>query len=475
MLATRGAFDAMMVAFPCSTFSASRLFPSEPPGPPPVRSKVHPDGLPDDELDPKYKRELRLTNTLLERTVQIIVAARNSSRKTTIILENPADRSIPGTKQYGDDTATHGSIWATAAFKQLASAIPDSSMVTFAYCRFGSDYQKYTTLWYTNEAGPILDQLNSPVYQCNHARHPKVAGGRLPDGTWASTAAAAYPAQFNIRLAMALTLARTGDPSPVSRQAISDWTSNNNRPDRSPSAADVDAVEPDPVPSAPESPSSAAPHSSTARRPLGSPLRGFPDLDSPIEPSPILGRPEAPRQGRNERTSRSSTLAQRNDESYTTNNSPIYSRGEPSGRTSRSSPSTRMTTPPTTRTPPSRRPRTPRTRSLLTSPSRSPIPLLPAPGSTSDATHSSRPHLPLTLSRRECSRQKTSLAFSHPLRCLSCCRPASYLLPCTRPSPPSTKPLSAPTPSAPHPLTPRRWPWTPRQATPSGRAASASS
>ena len=326
MLATRGAFDAMMVAFPCSTFSASRLFPSEPPGPPPVRSKVHPDGLPDDELDPKYKRELRLTNTLLERTVQIIVAARNSSRKTTIILENPADRSIPGTKQYGDDTATHGSIWATAAFKQLASAIPDSSMVTFAYCRFGSDYQKYTTLWYTNEAGPILDQLNSPVYQCNHARHPKVAGGRLPDGTWASTAAAAYPAQFNIRLAMALTLARTGDPSPVSRQAISDWTSNNNRPDRSPSAADVDAVEPDPMPSAPDSPSSAAPPSSTARRPLGSPLRGFPDLESPIEPSPILGRPEAPRQGRNERTSRSSTLAQRNDESYNQQLSDLQSR-----------------------------------------------------------------------------------------------------------------------------------------------------
>ena len=316
MLATRGAFDAMMVAFPCSTFSASRLFPSNPPGPPPVRSKTHPDGLPDEEIDPKYKRELRLTNTLLERTVQIVVAARNSTRKTTIILENPADRSIPGTKQYGVDTAAHGSIWATEAFKQLASAIPDSSMVTFAYCRFGSDYQKYTTLWYTNEAGPILDQLNSPVYQCNHARHPKVAGGRRPDGTWASAAAAAYPAQLNIRLAMALTLARTGDPSPVSRQAISDWTSNNSRPGRSPSASDADAAEPDIEPSAPEPPSSAAPPSFTARRPLGSPLRGFPDLDSPTEPSPILGRREATRQGRNERTSRSSTLAQRSDESY---------------------------------------------------------------------------------------------------------------------------------------------------------------
>ena len=328
LLATRGAFDAMMVAFPCSTFSASRLFPSDPPGPPPVRSSGHPDGLPDEEIDPKYKRELRLTNTLLERAVQIMVAARNSSRKTTIILENPADRSIPGTKQYGEDTAKHGSIWATSLFKQLRDAIPDSSTVTFAYCRFGSEYQKYTTLWYTNEAGPVLDQLNSPVYQCNHAKHPKVAGGRLPDGTWASAAAAAYPAQLNIRLAMAFTLARTGDPAPVSRQAISGWTSGNRHPDNR-DASDVDATGTEHEPPAsgqPGPPSPAAPPSAVAHRPLDSPLRGFPNLDSPdapasspspsAEPSPVLGRPEAPRQGRAERSSRSSTLSQRNDESY---------------------------------------------------------------------------------------------------------------------------------------------------------------
>ena len=37
-------------------------------------------------------------------------------------------------------------------------------MATFAYCRLGSEFQKYTTLWYTNEAAPILDQLNTPVF-----------------------------------------------------------------------------------------------------------------------------------------------------------------------------------------------------------------------------------------------------------------------------------------------------------------------
>ena len=328
LLATRGAFDAIMVAFPCSTFSASRLFQSIPPGPPPVRSSDHPDGLPDEEIDPKYKRELRLTNTLLERTAQIIMAARNSPKKTTIILENPADRSIPGTKQYGNDTTKHGSIWATSPFKQLKDAIPDSSMVTFAYCRFGSEYQKYTTLWYTNEAGPVLDQLNSPVYQCNHAKHPKVAGGRLPDGSWASAAAATYPAQLNIRLAMAFTLARTGDPAPISRQAISNWTSENGNPDAQPSSGEVTSEsEHEPPASGQPGPlSPTGPPPTSARRPLGSPLRGFPDLDSPdvpssfppppTEPSPVLGRPEAPRQGRGDRASRSSTLAQRDDETY---------------------------------------------------------------------------------------------------------------------------------------------------------------
>ena len=35
--------------------------------------------------------------------------------------------------------------------------------VTFAQCRFGAAYQKYTTLWYTNEASPVLDLLSIGV------------------------------------------------------------------------------------------------------------------------------------------------------------------------------------------------------------------------------------------------------------------------------------------------------------------------
>ena len=321
-LATRGAFDGIMVAFPCSTFSAARLFPTDPPGPPPVRSRSHPDGLPESELDPKYQRELRNTNLLLDRVVQIVVAARNSPKKTSVIIENPADRSIQGTPQFGEDTSEHGSLFATSAFNQLKSAIPDSSMVTFAYCRLGSDYQKYTTFWYTNEAAPVLDQLGTPIYQCNHSSHPKIAGGRLPDGTWASAATAAYPAQLNIRLAMAFSLARTGDPRPMFEQSVDDWTlppaaATATGPSELPNGDGVPLASPAPPPSLDGvPPSSPAPPPSLARRNIGSPMRPFPDFDDASKPdaaspspSPVLGRYEPPRQGRNERVSRPSTRA----------------------------------------------------------------------------------------------------------------------------------------------------------------------
>ena len=316
-MASNGTLDAIMVAFPCSPFSASRFFPSDPPGPPPVHTFAHPDGVPLSELDPRHHRELRETKILLDRTIQVIVAARNSSKRTTVILENPAARNIKGTPQFGDDTANHGSLFDTSAFKQLVATIPDSSTATFAYCRLGSEYQKYTTLWYTNEAASTLDQLNSPIYKCNHAKHAKVAGGRLADGSWASSAAAAYPSQLNLLLAMAFTFARTGDPRPISQQAVKEWQPGDPRkpPHQFPPNGDASNPQDDSVPnpisgaSIRQPSSSVSPSPSAPRRQIdGSPLRNFPNLDdnSPaLPPSPILGQPEPLRQGRNERSVRS--------------------------------------------------------------------------------------------------------------------------------------------------------------------------
>ena len=332
-LATRGAFDAIMIAFPCSTFSAARFFPTDPPGPPPVRTKDYPDGLPDGQIDPKHKGELERTDVLWDRAAQIVVAARNSSKKTTIILENPEDKSIKGTLAYSKDTKDHGSLWATTGFKNLKLSIPDSATCSFAYCRFGSDYQKYTRLWYTVEACSVLDQLSTPLYQCNHSKHPKMAGGRLADGSWASSRAAAYPPQLNVRLAMALTAARTGDPRPISEQKVSSWAGANGSmstapPGRAstsgdhgtgtspPASAPLSASAP---PFSPHEPFSPSPKPAAPSRLNGTPPpRSFPSLaPSPSPPpapptsaaSPLLGRAEPPRQGRLSRGVRGSTRA----------------------------------------------------------------------------------------------------------------------------------------------------------------------
>jgi hypothetical protein len=93
--AKAGRYHAMHIAFPCSTASVARHFDastdSHDRGPPKVRDRDHPDGLPESELDPKHVRELRRANLLLERVVTLAFAARSSPARTRIAFENPAD------------------------------------------------------------------------------------------------------------------------------------------------------------------------------------------------------------------------------------------------------------------------------------------------------------------------------------------------------------------------------------------------
>ena len=55
----RGSYDAVWMGPECSTFSAARV---NTPGPPPLRSKSHPYGLPEMVRDPKYKEQIRRAN-----------------------------------------------------------------------------------------------------------------------------------------------------------------------------------------------------------------------------------------------------------------------------------------------------------------------------------------------------------------------------------------------------------------------------
>ena len=71
------------------------------------------------------------------------------------------------------------------------------------------------TIWYTNDAATILDELNKPKFQCDHqpGTHQAVAGGRDAYGFWLSTDTAHYMPGFCAKLGMAFTFARTGDPT----------------------------------------------------------------------------------------------------------------------------------------------------------------------------------------------------------------------------------------------------------------------
>ena len=287
-----GEYDALMIAFPCSTFAVTRLFDATDGdggdrGPPIIRDYDHPDGLPEDEVDPKHRRELRESNKLLERVVQLAIAARGSPARTTIVVENPSDRSPGASIASAPEFKRHGSLFRTSAFKQLVAAADLASHATFAYCRLGSEYQKYTTLYYSPEAGSVLDALDGPDYKCNHPRgtHGKRAGGRGPDGKFVSADAAAYPEPLNVILSRAFTIARTGGtvvpraPTTAGERRSAAQQPQSEQPD--------DAAQRDVAPVHPLIP----PSSSRGGAPLSSSLGGTRALP-PTPPSPVPNFPD---------------------------------------------------------------------------------------------------------------------------------------------------------------------------------------
>ena len=148
-----------------------------------VHAADNPDGLPESKLHPKHVRELRNANLLLHRVVELALAARRSPARARISFEQPAVRSDRSSIAYAPDLAHHGSILATTEFKRLIKEL-GMEKCTFAYCRLGKEFQKYTTIFYTPELGPVLDALNTADYQCNHPRctHSARIRGRDANG-----------------------------------------------------------------------------------------------------------------------------------------------------------------------------------------------------------------------------------------------------------------------------------------------------
>ena len=232
-------------------------------------------------MDPAYVKELRTTTKLLTRTVHIAKLARLSPSRTTVVWESPARRSIEGTPHHCDDLPLHSTVFDTSLFKQLVAeteSVSPWSSSTFAWCRFHSDAQKYTTFWFTSDASLALSALDEPQYQCNHAgKHARIAGGKLPDGRWASEDFTAFPDALNSFIARAATQTRTGSPEAMPAPAPSRMIYTSRAPEQAEPIFGTTHHAGPSTPSAPPDPGGPSPVSFAG---FGSP--GAPSTGSPL-------------------------------------------------------------------------------------------------------------------------------------------------------------------------------------------------
>ena len=307
-----GKYDLLFIAFPCTTFSMSRFFQDpDNPGPPVIHCKDYPDGRPLDQIPATHHKELRDCTKLLDRTCTLATLARNSPRKTTLVWESPAKRSDKGTTHHCNDMPLHSIVFDTTQFKDLVSdtqAISPWSYCTFAWCRLGGEGQKYTTLAYTNDAARVFDQLNLPEFQCNHTSHPKRAGGRLPDGSWASEDFVAFPELLNARIALGATVARTGTAK-LGRRPEVKQPAAPLEPSPAPGKFEASVPSPDQGP-LPESPAAATPASMAGESPLG-----YVPFVPPASPH-LVAAPSSPGHARPTRAVRNTTQAARSDSQF---------------------------------------------------------------------------------------------------------------------------------------------------------------
>jgi hypothetical protein len=74
--------------------------------------------------------------------------------------------------------------------------------VTFPQCARGGEFQKWTTLWYSEDLAETLDELH--ICTCQRGHKHKVARGKGSHKDWISAEAAAYPTGMNRAIAKAI-------------------------------------------------------------------------------------------------------------------------------------------------------------------------------------------------------------------------------------------------------------------------------
>ena len=183
----RGDYDLVFAAPPCESFSVRHR--------PQLRSRKQPGGL--QNAPPEWRAYLQKHNELATWTTEL---ARTAHRAGALwAVENPADRGDRASNAHWRGMEDHAPLWVQRCVEQLAAHASPAKR-TFAYCAFGADHQKYTTVMHDHDWFELA-QLDER--QCEHGReqHAEQLSGRLPSGESRAGRAAAYPDELNHFLA----------------------------------------------------------------------------------------------------------------------------------------------------------------------------------------------------------------------------------------------------------------------------------
>ena len=185
-----GIFDVLISGLPCSTWSKSRWLR---PGPPVLRSRLHPMGG-DPSLPPisrKEKEKLVIHNVLFQRSMALCRAGAESSKKTGHATENPKD---PGRPPFA-------SIFATKEAEDLRTL--GAFDIVLDQCAYEAPTKKPTQIL-TN-----IEELKPLQKLCSHGpgAHP-ILEGVDSEGRWRTAAASRYPSPLCRSLAAAILKSR---------------------------------------------------------------------------------------------------------------------------------------------------------------------------------------------------------------------------------------------------------------------------
>ena len=196
--------SAALIGIPCNTYS---VLLDGSTGPAPVRSREHPDGLPD--LDADRKAALDVARQLLASCVTIALALFSVGGE--FCFENPADVGIQGTPQYWREKAAHGNITLTALMRALID-ITGASVTNLPQCALDAPWQKWTVLIASPRLHSLIKHLGSLRCTHYHTGHADVARGHDARGRSRSALSAAYTPKMAEALGKPLASVDLTDP-----------------------------------------------------------------------------------------------------------------------------------------------------------------------------------------------------------------------------------------------------------------------